>query len=479
MDSQTEKIIDLFGQINAVPRCSKNEAAICGWLERWAGDHGFPVRRDPENNLVIDVPATSGYESAPRVVFQAHVDMVCEKRPDVDHDFEKDPITLVIDGDWLKAEGTSLGADNGIAVAMALALATDDTIARPPMELLMTVDEETGLTGAMALKPGFVEGRILLNVDSENEGVFTVGCAGGKDATISLALDSSPADGGSACFTIAAKGLQGGHSGIDIGKQRANANAILARVLDHIGQHHDIRLVSINGGTVHNAIPRDAEAVIACPADKETLTRHIAELEKALRSEFEKTEPGLKLLLTETHKENEVVPFDRSRAIIQLLMAMPTGVWEMSSDVDGLVETSNNLAVVKTTEGKLEVLVSQRSSVPSRLAAICRRVESIAALAGADVTWNSGYPSWPPDLDSPLLARCQSVYEEVFGKQAQVEIIHAGLECAVIGSVYPGMDMISFGPTMENPHSPDERLFLPSVGSIWTFLVALLASFKV
>ena len=481
MDPKTQTIIDLFGQINAIPRCSKNEAAICQWLEQWAGDHGFPVRRDAAGNLVIDVPATPGYESAPLVVLQGHVDMVCEKRPDVAHDFTKDPITLVTDGDWLKADGTSLGADNGIAVALAMALATDDTIARPPMELLMTVDEETGLTGAMELKPGFVTGRILLNVDSEDEGVFTVGCAGGKDATLSLKLETSPVPEAWSFFRLAASSMQGGHSGIDIAKHRANANKILARALDHLRLHHDVRLVEVAGGTVHNAIPREAAAVFANPADVDALKALLAPLEQALRSEYRATEPGMRLTLTgeaPAAAATAVSP-EQSRRIIDLIMALPTGVSEFSPDIDGLVETSNNLAVVKTTDGRLEVLSSQRSSVPSRLTGICRRVESIAGLAGAEISWDTGYPPWPPDMASPLLGRCKDVYRDTFNKTPVVEIIHAGLECAVIGSVYPGMDMISFGPTMENPHSPDERLYLPSVENIWKFLVALLASFKV
>ncbi|MFH1981681.1 MAG: aminoacyl-histidine dipeptidase [Pseudomonadota bacterium] len=480
MDPKTQTVIDLFGRINAIPRCSKNEAAICRWLEQWAGDHGFPVRRDAVANLVIDVPATPGYESAPLVVFQGHVDMVCEKRPEVVHDFTKDPITLVTDGDWLKADGTSLGADNGIAVALAMALATDNTIDRPPMELLMTVDEETGLTGAMELKPGFVKGRILLNVDSEDDGVFTVGCAGGKDATVSLTLETSPVPESWSFFRVAAGGMQGGHSGIDIAKHRANANKILARALDHLRQHHDVRLVEMTGGTVHNAIPRDSAAVFTSPASVDALKTLLVPLAQALRSEYHTTEPDMRLTVTAElpPSTGAAVSLEQSRRIIDLLMALPTGVSEFSPDIDGLVETSNNLAVVKTADGKLEVLSSQRSSVPSRLTAICRRVESLANLAGAGISWDTGYPPWPPDMASPLLARCKNVYRDTFGAEPVVEIIHAGLECAVIGSVYPGMDMISFGPTMKNPHSPDERLYLPSVDNIWKFLVALLASFK-
>lgn len=479
MDHPTDRIIDLFGQINAIPRCSKNEAAICDWLTAWAQENAFPVRRDRANNLVIDVPATPGNENAPLVVFQAHVDMVCEKRPDVDHDFTRDPVTLVRDGDWLRADGTSLGADNGIAVALAMALATDGTISRPPMELLMTVDEETGLTGAMALAPGFVKGRVLLNVDSEDEGIFTVGCAGGRDATLSTPLDTEPLPEGAAVFRICAAGMQGGHSGIDIGKRRANANKVLARVLDRVLDTHALRLVSLSGGTVHNAIPRDAAAVVAASAPAASLQACVAELEQDLRKEYRATEPNLRISLEAMPPEAGVcaVTLPQTRRIVGMLMALPNGVAEYTPEVDGLVETSNNLAVVKTGDGRLDVRCSQRSSVPSRLTAICRQVESVAALAGVDVNWDSGYPPWPPDLASPLLERCQRVYRDVAGAEPVVEIIHAGLECAVIGDVYPGMDMISFGPTMENPHSPDERLYLPSVGRIWTFLAALLASF--
>ena len=480
MDPKTQTIIDLFARINAIPRCSKKEAAICRWLDAWAGEHGFFARHDDAGNRVIEIPPTPGYESAPPVVFQAHVDMVCEKRPDVVHDFTNDPITLVTEGDWLTADGTSLGADNGIAVAMAMALATDDTIARPPMELLMTVDEETGLTGAMALTPGFVKGRILLNVDSEDEGVFTVGCAGGKDATLRLILEKMPIPEHWRAFRIAAEGMQGGHSGIDIAKHRANANRVLARAVDHLRQHHELRLVSLAGGTVHNAIPRDAVAVVVSPAPAEALAALLDELAVQLKSEYRATESQLRVSVTADSfvAATEAVSREQSRRIIDLLMALPTGVSEFSADVDGLVETSSNLAVVNTDSGALKVLSSQRSSIASRLTANCRRVDSIAELAGADIAWDNGYPPWPPDLSSPLLARCQRVYQDLFKTEPVVEIIHAGLECAVIGSIYPGMDMISFGPTMENPHSPDERLYLPSVKNIWHFLVALLASFK-
>ena len=481
MTTTLTDIIDLFGQINAIPRCSKKETAICQWLEAWADTNSFACRRDDEHNLVIDVPPTAGCESLPTVVFQAHVDMVCEKRPDSDHDFDNDPITLVTDGDWLKAKDTSLGADNGIAVALGMALATDSDVTRPPMELLFTVDEETGLTGAMKLKPDFVRGRILLNVDSEDEGVFTVGCAGGEDATLTLPLEKEPIPEGWAVFKLKAGGMQGGHSGIDIGKFRANAIKVLVRGLDAIRSEHPLQLISMSGGTVHNAIPRDAEATFASPADTaEDLAAMISQLQDAVRHEYRTTEPGLSLEVSsdESEASGNVLSAELSDRILSFLVIVPSGVAEMTPDVPDLVETSNNLAVVKTKDEEMSIICSQRSSVQSRLDAICRRVERLARLAGAAIEWKNAYPPWPPDMDSALLERCRRVYMENFGKEPEVEIIHAGLECAVIGSIYPGMDMISVGPTMENPHSPDERLYLPSVERIWQFLTALLASYK-
>ena len=480
MTDKTQQIIELFRQINAIPRCSKNEEAVCRWIGQWARGRGLAVRSDRLGNMVIEVPASPGFETAPMVVFQGHVDMVCEKTPDSDHDFSKDPIRHVIDGDWLGADQTSLGADNGVAVAMGMALAMDDQTPHPPLELLFTVDEETGLTGAQGLAPGFVRGRILLNVDSEDEGVFTVGCAGGRDSHLTRPLERGPMGPGLQRFKLAATGMHGGHSGIDINKHRATANKILARGLDSLWHRGPFQLVRLAGGTTHNAIAREAEAILAMdPANRDEATAAVAALEQAIRLEYRQTEPDLRLRLTPADDDppRETVSESDTRTVIDLLLALPHGVWAMSADIPGLVETSANLAVVDDANGPLTILHSKRSAVMSRLDAITADMDAMARMAGASVETGTAYPAWEPDMESPLLHRCKTVYRERFGAEATVEIIHAGLECAIIGSKYAGMDMISFGPTMENPHSPNERLYLPSISRVWDFIAALMESF--
>jgi dipeptidase D len=481
MNPATEKILGVFETINAIPRCSQKEGRICQWLADWAAGRKFSWKQDKAGNLAVKVPATLGCEAAPGIVFQAHVDMVCEKTPDSAHDFDRDAIRHVREGDWLRADRTTLGADNGVAVAMGMVLAEADGVAHPPLELLFTVNEETGLNGAKQLDPGLVEGKILLNVDSEDEGVFTVGCAGGKDTDIDLAPESATAADGRQFYTVTASGMRGGHSGIDIGRGRANANQVLARALAYLGAGNGLQLAVFKGGTVHNAIPRDAEAlVVATAAGRQEVTARLAEFEATVRAEYAGTEPDLALGLQVAAPESgqvKVLTPEATRRVVHLILALPHGVAERSPDFEHLVQTSSNLAVATLADGRLHIKTSQRSSVMSQLEALTLKVESIAALAGAVARTDPGYPAWPPDMKSPLLARCRAVYAERFGKEPVVEVIHAGLECAVIGARCPGLDMISFGPTMQNPHSPAERLFIPSVGRVWEFLVALLGSY--
>jgi dipeptidase D len=347
--------------------------------------------------------------------------------------------------------------------------------------LLFTVDEETGLNGARKLAPDLIDGKILLNVDSEDEGVFTVGCAGGKDTEVSLDFSGRPLPPDWPVFELIAGGLRGGHSGIDIAKQRANANQVLARALACLKPGTDLCLAAFNGGTVHNAIPRDARARIACnPVHAADVSGRLAAFEQTLKSEYEDLEPNLALALeTATGGTAPLVwlSAEDTERVINLLLALPHGAAEWSARFKGLVQTSSNLAVVKLADGRLDIHTSQRSSVMSRLDAVTRAIEGVAALAGGAAVTDSGYPAWPPDLNSPLLARCKAVYKKLWDKEPVVEVIHAGLECAIIGDIYPGLDMISFGPTMENPHSPGERLFIPSVEKVWEFLTALLASY--
>jgi dipeptidase D len=481
MDPNINRVLKLFQQINEIPRCSKNEEKIVLWLKQWAQEKQLPVKTDAAGNMVITVAPSAGFESSPGLILQGHVDMVCEKSSDSDHDFSKDPIRHVYDGDWLGADRTTLGADNGIAIALAMALASDEGVRHPQLELLFTVDEETGLNGAKLLEPGFVKGKVLLNVDSETEGVFTVGCAGGRNTAISRKLTFADLAESSSCFSLKMQGLHGGHSGIDIHKQRANANKILARALDRLVDACPIRLVTIKGGTAHNAIPRDAAAVFACdPSEATKVKAVVKEFETKVQREYAAIEPSLAIALTELdsgEKGETALSLQETSAVINLILSVPHGVMGMSPDFEGLVESSNNLATVEINDGNLQILTSQRSSVMSRMDEVTTIINAVAALAGADTKSDSEFSPWPPNMQSALLKRCQEVFQNVSGREPTIQSLHAGLECAIIGDKYDGMDMISFGPTMEDPHSPNERLFIPSIGKVWDFMVALLASY--
>ncbi len=479
----TRTILDWFEKINAIPRGSRNERAISDWLMAWAAERGFEARRDDALNVVVVVPGSAGRESAETVVLQGHMDMVCEKTKDSSHDFAKDAIQLVYGDDgWLRADGTTLGADNGIAIAMALTAATDAELPHPPLELLFTVDEETGLTGANALEPGFIRGKVLLNLDSEDEGVFTVGCAGGRDTHLSLPIEREAAPDGYAAFKVVVGGLRGGHSGVDIHEQRGNAIRELARALLAVLDVCDARLVSIDGGSAHNAIPRDAEAVVFLPTNAAArVGARLSQLDAALKSELKNIDPDVAVTIASEAGVDGAGAWSAacSARAVRLVAAIPHGIDAMSIDIDGLVETSDNLATVRTTDdGTLDVLTSQRSSVMERLDFLTHRIEAVSRLAGADAVSEGGYPAWEPNMDSALLERCKRTFRERFGKDPVVEVIHAGLECGIIGDKNPGMDMISFGPTIQNPHSPDEQIEVATIGLVWDFLAALLASYE-
>jgi dipeptidase D len=476
-----ERILSNFREISAIPRCSKQEGKICAYLRQRAERQGFSATQDPAGNLLIRIPASRGCEGAAVVVIQGHMDMVCEKRADSDHDFSRDPIRITEKDGWLQADGTTLGADNGIALALALALAEDHDLLRPPLELLFTVDEETGLTGANRLEPGFVRGKILLNIDSEDEGVFTVGCAGGVESRLRMPVTVAPVDPETVVIHLEADGMRGGHSGVDIHKQRANAIRVIARALDRVSRSARIRIVSLAGGKSHNAIPRSAAVRFCCPGDRVgRVEADLLSVERSVRMEHAETDPSLTLrwqVEGGATGANRAATTEDSLRLICLLLALPDGVQAMSMQIEGLVETSCNLARATLLEDRLEIVTSQRSSVMSRLEDITRRIEAAAALAGATTEQMNAYPAWEPNLESPLLTRCRETYRALFARDPMVEAIHAGLECAVIGARYDAMDMISFGPTIRNPHSPDEALHLESVEKVWTFLKALMASF--
>jgi dipeptidase D len=473
----TEKVLACFKEIAAVPRRSKSEEKIRAWLLDWAKKHNLEAKTDEVGNVLIEVPATPGYENSPILILQGHMDMVCEKNHDSKHDFTKDPIEVIEDGEWLRANGTTLGADNGIGVALGLVFALEPE--HPALELLFTVDEETGLTGAQSLKPGFLKGKVLLNCDSEDEGVFTVGCAGGIDTHITIPMTKVAAPAEFKAYRLQVSGLCGGHSGTDINCQRANAIRVLARALRQVDSVGNFMIADIHSGSAHNAIPRDGYAVVLMEEKTAEKSQELLKtLDDQLSDEYKNTDPNLEISLVATEAVSEAMSVDDTKKLIYFLHAIPHGVDSMSTDIVTLVETSNNLAVIKIVDNKIEIITSQRSSVMSRLHALTDRIETIAHLAGFDVKSGSGYPSWQPNMASPLLAKCKKVYEEVMEKEPVVEVIHAGLECGLIGGQYPGMDMISFGPTIKSPHSPDEKMNIPSLEKVCKFMVALLKSYK-
>ena len=475
----TKDVLSLFRQISAIPRKSKEEQKISSWLQSWARAKGCEFASDSKGNVVIRVPATAGFENLETVIIQGHMDMVCEKTPTSTHNFSKDPIVPIERDGWLTAPDTTLGADNGIALAMALMLCENDFVTHPPLEMLFTVDEETGLTGAGALDPEFVHGRILLNLDSETEGVFTIGCAGGMDAVLRLPVQVERPEKFSSVVSLKVGGLPGGHSGVDIDKYRANAIKLLARGLQKIKNEYSVQLISFSGGSARNAIPRDAQAVLrAAPELFGKITETIADLERELRQEHRSLEPNLSIHLEKSEtKIQNIISDDCTETLIRLLRILPNGVQRMSADIQNLVETSCNLGVIELKETIFEIHVSIRSSFMSRMQELYESIAAGGSLAGAEVTSESFYPSWIPDTESKLLEQCVRTYRDTFDQEPEVEVIHAGLECAVIGNKIQNMSMISFGPTICHAHSPDEKILISSIEKTYHFLAQLLKSF--
>lgn len=478
MDKITKTILDIFGQISQIPRESKHEEAISAWLVDWAKARNIEVETDEAMNVLMRVPAKKGYEQRPIVILQGHMDMVCEKTENADHDFRKDPIELVFKGDWLYANETTLGADNGIALAYALAV-VDLDVPHPELELLFTVDEETGLTGANALKPNTLKGKYLLNIDSEDEGIFTIGCCGGVDTKIHFPLEKENIKSAYRTFELKIGGCVGGHSGQDIVKHRANANVLLVRTLWQILQTLPMQLLSVHGGTAHNAIPREATAVIAIPENKKNdADKVIAQCVEDFRNEYLKFEKGIKGSLKNKEHSGAAISAALAERILRFMLAFPNGPQALDPSVyEGgklIAETSNNFAVIRTDDDALRILSSQRSQVMSSRDRMTQKIEMLAHLAGAEYKSGNGYASWQPDWNSDLLATVKELYKKMFGKDPVVNVVHGGLECGVIGAKHKGLDMISLGPTIENPHSPDERLFIPSIKKVWDFLTELL-----
>ncbi|HOG28594.1 MAG TPA: aminoacyl-histidine dipeptidase [Vicinamibacterales bacterium] len=463
-----------FADLSAIPRPSKHEAAAAAFVIDTAKRLGLEWAQDAAGSVVVRKPASKGYEGRPMVCLQGHLDMVPEKRPDKQHDFLKDPITLVRKGNVMMADGTTLGADNGVAVATSLAIMADTSLAHGPLEFLFTVDEETGLTGANNLQPGFLKSTILLNLDSEEEGELYVGCSGGRDTMGTWALDTEPAPAGTVGLLVKVGGLRGGHSGLEIDKGRGNAIKILNRALMKLAPA-GARLASIDGGNKRNAIPRDASALVFVPKPKAAEAKAIvAAVNDVCRAELASVEPSLAVTAEPFKGRRKVVRKGLQKKLTMALAALPHGVIKMSADIPGLVETSTNVGVITTGKKDISVATSQRSSVASEIAEIADAVRAVFELGGAKVSGSDGYPGWKPNLESPILKLAIATYKKLYGKEPAVKAVHAGLECGIIGEKYPGMDMVSFGPTLEGVHSPDEKIHIDTVQKYWDFLLALL-----
>jgi len=467
---------NFFHEINQIPRPSKKEERIIAYLKDFGEKYNLLTKIDETGNVLISKPASAGYEKHKTVILQSHMDMVCEKNSDVVHNFDTDPILTYIDGDWLKAKGTTLGADNGIGMSMMLAVLASTDLVHPAIECLFTVDEETGLTGAFALKPDFLSGELLINLDSEDDGEIFVGCAGGIDTVARLTYKTEKTPENYFGFSVSVRGLQGGHSGDDIDKGLGNANKILNRFLWSLNKIMDVRIHSFDGGNLRNAIPREAEAIACVPfAEKETIRVMFNQYVSDLEIEIGDVEPKLKLTLESEPLQDTVIEKKTSTALLNVLYACPHGVITMSRDMPGMVETSNNLASVKMKPDQIiEIITSQRSSVESSKHDIKQQIEAVFTLAGATVTHGDGYPGWKPNLKSEILKVATDSYVKLYNDQPKVRAIHAGLECGLFLEKYPFLDMISIGPTMKGVHSPDERLSISATQKCWEWLKDIL-----
>lgn len=469
-----------FYSLTQIPRPSGKIEPIATFLADFGKSLGLETLRDEAGNVLVRKPATPGMENRKPVVLQAHMDMVPQKNSGVAHDFENDPIDAYIDGEWVTARDTTLGADNGIGVAAAMAVLESTDIAHPAIEMFITVDEETGMHGAFGLQPGFLQAEILINMDSEDEGELYVGCAGGIDANVTFAYSEVPVPEGDVALKVTLKGLKGGHSGVDIHLQRANANKLMFRFLKEAVAGYEARLAAIDGGSLRNAIPREAVAVITVPEEGVRDVLDLVDEYAALFvEEYAGVEDGISLTAETTGLPSGLLPEEIQDDLINGVTACPNGVFRVIPELPSVVETSNNLAIVKSNGTSVECKCLIRSSVESRKDELASMVASAFALAGAKVEFSGAYPGWKPNLQSPILKEMTKVYEENYGKTPKVMIIHAGLECGILGMNYPKMDMISFGPTIRYPHSPDEKVNIATVEKFWDYLVKTLANIPV
>ena len=478
LDLEPKSVWKNFHALTQIPRPSGHTQKVAKYLVKWGKDLGLEAFQDECGNVIIRKPATPGMEDRKGIVLQAHMDMVPQKNNDKKHDFTKDPIETRIveheDGPWVHANGTTLGADDGLGVAAAMAVLESKTLRHGPIEALFTVDEETRMVGAKALKPGVLQGDILLNLDSETEGELYVGCAGGLDANITFKYKEAPMPKGYKAFQIIVTGLRGGHSGMEINEGRGNANKTMARVLLPMLRHMQGKLVSFNGGNMRNAIPREAEAIVALPAERENSARKLVESTLAtVKTELAAIDPNVSITFAPA-KATKIIAGTTGLKLVKALYACPNGVDRMSLEVKDLVETSNNLAIVHTDKGEITVNTLLRGSSDSLKDDLAEAVRCAFELAGAKVFFDGGYSGWSPNMKSPILHTMKAQYKKLFGKEPAVMAIHAGLECGILAGAYPQWDMISCGPTLKSPHSPDERAFIPSVEKWWTFIQAVL-----
>lgn len=475
-DLNPDKVLSFFEELTKIPRCSGNEKGISDYLVLFAQERDLEVVQDDSLNVIIKKPAAMGYENAAPVILQGHMDMVCEKNKDIKHDFDKDPLEIRIDGDYVYASGTTLGADNGIAIAYGLALLDSHDLKHPPIELLVTTGEETGMYGALALDPKHLKGKILLNIDAEEEGIFLVSCAGGVTNYVNIKTEWERTD--KEALKLEIKGLKGGHSGMEIIKQRGNANKLLGRLLNTISKEVEFNICHISGGAKNNAIPRESEATITVSSEDIKRVEEVsAKMLKILKDELKVQDPDINIIVEKAQAEKQLTK-NITKKIISYLVIAPNGIQTMSEDIKGLVESSLNLGVIVFDESKISFVSAIRSSVKTLKKEIMDRIDSLANLIEAEVINDSNYPEWQYDPDSKIRDLCVETYMEVIGEEPKVDAIHAGLECGLLKEKMPDVDMISFGPNLYDVHTPYEHMSILSVMKVWKFLKKLLESIQ-
>ena len=464
-----------FADLNEVPRPSKKEERVIAFMKNFGEQLGLPTIVDEVGNVIIKKPASKGLENRTTIVLQSHLDMVCQKNNDTDFDFDTEGIKMYVDGDWVKAKGTTLGSDNGIGVASIMALLNADDIPHPPLEALFTIDEETGMTGAMGLKEGLLDAKIMLNLDTEDDDELTIGCAGGVDVNISGTYRVEAIGEDTTAYKLSVTGLSGGHSGMDIHKGLGNANKLINRLLSGTGDEFHLRISMIDGGGLRNAIPRESFAIVAVTHERcAKFEQYIKDQTAILQTEYATTDPNLTISLEKTKKPNKVMPLSEQEGLTRAIYACPNGIYRMSPDIKDLVQTSNNLARVLVKDGEINILCLTRGSVDSEKMDLAQAIKSAFELVGLTVVFDGGYPGWTPKPNAGIVKLMSNLYTEMFGENAKVSACHAGLECGILGTNYPEMEMISFGPNIRGAHSPDEKVQISSVQKYWGLLLETL-----